>query len=341
MATYETGSNLRPVELGWMAMPIPERFKRRLSDAEVAQFIVLCNEIEEGVQSGADVSAALARWNRRSGRIYTPSEFTTYYGATTTETFVRTALLTIDARMVDDLTYPELEDVLSEVLSGRLSEADGDFYIAWLAANLPGASLTDLIFYPDVWFGYGTEALHDLSPREILAYAMHRAGRVLPDAPSLELPVPHPGTPAGDAARRAALVEEAQRSARRWAQARSIPSWVEAKQRQTELEAILAKLPREALPELNELVQMRGEACLRRMRELGLIASEEQRPGPVDATPPQAPERVYHSKFGVGIVKSREGSGTDEKLTVVFDVGEKRLAARFVKALDDDDAPTK
>ncbi len=318
-------------------MPIPERFKRRPSAEELKEFLALCDEIEDGVSSGANVGDKLERWNQRSGRKYAAVEFKTYYGAVSKETFVTRALLG-RAEWVDDLTYGELEAVMEALCQTGLPEADNDFFMEWVEANLPGARIVELIFYPEEWFGYVSPRFNELTPRQLLAYARHRAGRVFEDAPEVELPIPLPGTEAGEAARHAAQREAAWSVARAWAEARAASRWVEATSKKEHLGALLITLPADDVPELRELHRLRGAACLERMRELGLVveaAPPEPAPPPAPISEPPPIERVHHKKFGVGVVKAREGVGDDAKLEIEFDIGVKRLIARFVTAVEE------
>jgi hypothetical protein len=172
-------------------MPIPDRFRLPpISDAELREYMDLSAEIEDGLEFGDDVADLLARWNRRMGREYEPAEFR-YHGATDRSTFVTGALTGTPAR-VADLTYLELRAVLDEVLSARLSEAEGTYFVFWLEANLPGANVSDLIYWPNEWFKDQSMLHVALTPDQLLGYAMTASGRVLPDAPRVELPYPMP-----------------------------------------------------------------------------------------------------------------------------------------------------
>ncbi len=50
---------------------------------------------------------------------------------------------------------------------------------------------------------------------------------------------------------------------------------------------------------------------------------------------PDAPLRVRHAKFGVGVVVAREGSGDTAKLTVEFEDGKRTILARFLAPAGD------
>ena len=174
-------------------MPIPDRLRPPpVSDAELREYMALCDEIETGLEFREDVPEQLARWNRRMGREFRPSDFR-YHGATDRETFVREALMGSPA-LVADLTYPELRAVLEEVSTARLTEAEQGYYLDWLEANLPGANVSDLIYWPNEWFADEAMLHAELTPDQILGYAMRASGRVLPDAPrDIELPYAMPG----------------------------------------------------------------------------------------------------------------------------------------------------
>lgn len=86
-------------------MGIAERLRiQRPPVEEIRIFSVLCDQIEHGVKCGEDVSAPLAQWNARASRVYGPSEFTTYYGAVSTEVFVEEALLP-QPPWIQDITF--------------------------------------------------------------------------------------------------------------------------------------------------------------------------------------------------------------------------------------------
>jgi hypothetical protein len=175
-------------------MPIPDRLRPPpISDDDLRSYTELCQAIEDGLEMKDDVSELLTRWNRRAGREYLPSDFN-YHGAQDTEVFISKALFGAPP-LVADLTYDELRSVLAAVCSADLPEAEDDWFIEWLERNLPGSNISDLIYWPNEWFG-DERLLHaELSDDRLLRYAMLKSGRVLPDAPAdVELPYPMPGT---------------------------------------------------------------------------------------------------------------------------------------------------
>lgn len=169
-------------------MPIPLRLRPPIpSVEEMREYTALCNQIEDAPSSDAD--ALLALWNARAGRTYAQAEFKAYYGAVDTETFVGEMLLGAPA-FVPDLTYAELHAVLLSTQGHELSESVGSYYLEWLGVNLPGANVSDLVYWPNEWFNDETMLQVELTPDQILAYAMAKSGRPFPDAPA-NVPMPY------------------------------------------------------------------------------------------------------------------------------------------------------
>lgn len=152
--------------------------------------------VVEGVgdpEDDPELAAALDAWHERANRRYEPVEFRAYYGSMRIEDFVAGALAPV-AGFVDDLTFEEARMLLVAITSAKLPMAQTDHYLALLDANLPGANLSDLIFWPDEWFG-DPDALHiELTPEQTLTFAMGRAARTLTGAPDVELPRRDPKT---------------------------------------------------------------------------------------------------------------------------------------------------
>jgi hypothetical protein len=174
-------------------MPIPPRLRPPPpSVEEFREYMELSRQIEDGLEFRDDVSELLTRWNARAGRTYQPSDFH-YHGAISSETFVGEMLLGEPA-LVPDLTYDELREVLRSMLDGELSEAVESYSLRWLEANLPGANVSDLIHWPNEWFKNETMLHAELTHDQVLAYAMAKSGRHLPDAPA-DVPMPYPIPP--------------------------------------------------------------------------------------------------------------------------------------------------
>jgi hypothetical protein len=183
-------------------MPIPERFRApRVSKTIVEKLSQLCDEIENGVNRGEDVSLLLETWHCHAQRTCEPHEFTTYYGSMTKQEFVKSALIAFPGS-TSDATYQECKAIASALMSAEVRhQADQAYYLSWLDSNFPGGRISDLMFWPNEWFGDDSYFLEngqflpdrELSVDQILRYAMLRSGRILPDAPGdVTLPLPLP-----------------------------------------------------------------------------------------------------------------------------------------------------
>lgn len=176
-------------------MPIPERLRPAPPTAEeLAAYTELCRRIENRRYADEDeLAELLARWNRRAGREYDAAEFRTYYGAMEIGEFVTGMLLGVP-QLVPDLRYSELRDVLEAVVAVALPQPEDGYFLNWLEAQLPGSDISDLIYWPNEWFGDESLLHVELTPDQILAYAMARSGRRLPGAPE-NVTLPHPIPP--------------------------------------------------------------------------------------------------------------------------------------------------
>ena len=183
-------------------MPFPERLRPVPATADdVASMTALCNELEELVIAGAhedqaddelraDLSRQLERWHGRATRTYRPIEFKTYYGAVDTETFVREALATKPTR-VEDLAFQEAVDIFESLANAEGEEWETSYWLGLLEANFPNSNASDLIYWPDQWFG--EPDIEELTSEQRVEAVMQRARRRLPDAPAaIALPYPVP-----------------------------------------------------------------------------------------------------------------------------------------------------
>jgi hypothetical protein len=181
-------------------MPIPERLKLRPASKElVAQMCDLCDAIEDADDFNRD--RLLAQWHEHAQRHYEPIDFQTYWKATDKESFVREAL-NPRPTFVHDVTYPEVVAIYNVVAAAEGAEDEIHYYLDWLEVQFPNSNMSDLIYWPDEWFGDASlfrdangafKPESELTTDQILAYAMEKSRRKLPDAPvGVELPFPLP-----------------------------------------------------------------------------------------------------------------------------------------------------
>jgi hypothetical protein len=173
-------------------MPIPERLRPLPPTAEDMEFFTeVCRRIESGRYDDDDELAALLdRWNTRAGREYAEAEFRMYSTEMETDDFVR-ELLMGQPPFVADLTYAELRAVLEGVRSATIPKPEDWYFVRWLEENFTGGNISDLIYWPNDWFRDDALLHLELTHDQILAYAMAKSGRRLPDAPE-DVPLPYP-----------------------------------------------------------------------------------------------------------------------------------------------------
>lgn len=184
-------------------MAIPERLKLQPVNKKLFdEMSALCDAIERELESGEDAESLLQRWHVHARRRCDRYEFQTYWKAVSKESFVHDAL-NPEPSFDKDLVYSEAVAVLDAVSTAAVSEGEIGYYLGWLEAQFPGANMNDLIYWPDEWFGDASlfrdangafKPESELSSDQVLAYAMAKSVRKLPDAPKdVRLPFPMPG----------------------------------------------------------------------------------------------------------------------------------------------------
>jgi hypothetical protein len=130
----------------------------------------------------------LIEWIERCG----PTERSDfqYHGSMSQKQFVRLSLWRHPAP-VSDLTFDEAIAVADAINSAELKETLEQWAVSWLEANFPGANASDLLFYPEEWFGEDREMAEHLTPAQIVRYLSLASGRELPGTPT-DIPLPHP-----------------------------------------------------------------------------------------------------------------------------------------------------
>ncbi|MDQ8192497.1 hypothetical protein [Roseibacillus persicicus] len=91
-------------------------------------------------------------------------------------------------RIVDDLRYEELVAMIEAIGDPDIDEDLGFYYIELIELNLPGAEVSDLIFWPQEWFQDKAMREVDMEADEIANYILSWTGKHLPGAEAVELP---------------------------------------------------------------------------------------------------------------------------------------------------------
>lgn len=93
-----------------------------------------------------------------------------------------------EPRAVGDLTYAQLVSMVEAIRDPDTDEDIGEFYMETIERTLPGANVSDLIFWPNEWFR-DEEMLHaDMEASEIAAYLIAWTGKKLPGSEDVRLP---------------------------------------------------------------------------------------------------------------------------------------------------------
>lgn len=186
-------------------MAIPDRLKIRPADEKVvARMLELLAAIEQELEAESDAEFLLQEWYQHANRVYSLDYFQNFWKSTSEESFVRTAL-NPQPGCDEELQFAEACAVIDAFTSAELSEHEKNYYLEWLELQFPQSNISDLMFWPDEWFGDASlfrdpggafRPESDLTAEQMVGYAMARSGRTLPGTPG-DLVLPHPLPPAG------------------------------------------------------------------------------------------------------------------------------------------------
>ena len=161
----------------------------------------LCDRIADELELGGNPTGLLDKWHKHAGRQYARDEFTTYWKSTSKEEFIHGAL-NKSPEYCHDLTYHEVDAILLAVMTAEVPENQTHYFLDWLEEQFPNANMSDLIYWPDEWFGNSSlfrdengafKSNAELDSHQIICYAMKKSGRYLDGRPvNVELPFPMP-----------------------------------------------------------------------------------------------------------------------------------------------------
>lgn len=176
-------------------MPLPERMKpAKISRQKLKVLADAAEEILSQIDNGADeddegLKALIDDWNRQSVNPYEFSDFRDFSSWTSAKDFTRMAFN--QEKYIEDLTWDELVQIISLVCNAEGKESEQSYALGLLEKNF-NANPSDLIYWPNEWF-QDEDMLHvDLTPEEIAGYLMAKSGRLLNDAPQIDLRYPIP-----------------------------------------------------------------------------------------------------------------------------------------------------
>lgn len=178
-------------------MPFPERMKptkvssKRIKELAFQADLIL-SKIDNGASSeDSELKSMIAEWNSQVTSPCEFSDFRDFSSWTSAKEFTRIAFNL--EKYYEDFTWQELVQIIDFICKAEGKESEQNFALSLIELNFDG-NPSDLIYWPDSWF-QDPEMLHvDLSSEEIAGYLMARSGRLLADAPSIELKYPIPIT---------------------------------------------------------------------------------------------------------------------------------------------------
>ena len=125
-------------------------------------------------EAGSDYSVELQQLGRAAGRVISCQQVLGAFGSISPETFAQKALVNWNA-LPADATEAEMLEMLELICQARGSEFQVEYWVQCLRANTGDDRLSELIFWPDEYFGQRME--RELSAKEILDVALGRASR--------------------------------------------------------------------------------------------------------------------------------------------------------------------
>ena len=150
----------------------PQPMPPLLDEALVARLAVLAAEIDCG--DPLETREQLATFNREAMTSYEFIDFQGIYGGQEHITWVRSVLSTPHQQRVVDITRSELIEIARRVLESDGPQHVIEFWLDMLAINIPDERISDLIFWPDDYFGRKTDR-QTFTPEQLIDVAL--AGR--------------------------------------------------------------------------------------------------------------------------------------------------------------------
>jgi len=133
----------------------------------------LAYRIYEMHEAGSDYSAELKHLGRLAGRIISHQQVIGAFGSINADTFARKCLVNWNA-LPASATEDEMLEMLQQVCEAKGTEFQVEYWVECLRVNTGDDRISDLIFWPDEYFGKPVK--NELSTKEILDVALRRKG---------------------------------------------------------------------------------------------------------------------------------------------------------------------
>lgn len=148
----------------------PDLMPPELDESLVARLTELAEEIDCGHLE--QTREQLAAFNREAMTELEHIDFQGIYGGQDHDTWVRNILATPYERRVADVTRHELIELARRVMECDGTEHAIDFWLSMLAINIPNERVSDLIFWPNEYFG-DADYSQSLSPEQVIEIALN------------------------------------------------------------------------------------------------------------------------------------------------------------------------
>ncbi len=149
----------------------PELEPSSLSASLVERLTWLADHLD-GEQNPAQIELWLTEFNVKADSNFRWEDFQEIYGYQNHDEWVKSALLRQRIAVVPDISHDELLEIVRRIQSNPGGEAETDFYLTMLEANVPYRGVSDLIFWPSVHFGDDDDS-RELTPEQIVDIALN------------------------------------------------------------------------------------------------------------------------------------------------------------------------
>lgn len=140
--------------------------------AKLQRLLPLAEEILRLHEAGRGYKEELRTLSRTAGRIVGEPDVLAAFGSGDAEGFARRLAIDWNA-LPTDLTEQEMLELLEAICAARGHQVLIDYWVRCLEVNTGDAMISDLIFWPNEYFGAAYDE-RDLEPAEMLAVALKK-----------------------------------------------------------------------------------------------------------------------------------------------------------------------
>jgi hypothetical protein len=153
----------------------PELLDPVRDQTKLQKLLPLTEDVFRLHEAGQSYAEELKAISRLANRIVGKYDVDVAFGCSSPEDFARELLIDW-LTLPNDLSEPEMLELLKAVCTTRGNQVCISYWVKCLEANTGDNRLSDLIFWPDEYFGDGFDG-RELSPSEILEIALRRKAK--------------------------------------------------------------------------------------------------------------------------------------------------------------------